>query len=180
MHCAGRISLLWGCPGSTCRQLGSGTADNSLRMKQISLSVAATITRRDAGRARSGGAAIDDVLLQRQTISCSVCTRGRGSGRRALSGGEGACGRVAVASGRRVFEHNANSLFGDLGSGSFQYHLLVLLRALPRKASHHGRCRHTLRHDARAHEQLAMAALAVGERLGEGEAGAAAAQKQKR
>ena len=51
MHCASCISLLWGCPGSTCRQLGSGTADNSLRMKQISLSVAATITRRDKWRA---------------------------------------------------------------------------------------------------------------------------------
>jgi hypothetical protein len=55
---------------------------------------------------------------------------------------------------------------------------LVLLRALPRKASHHGRYGHTLRHDARAHEQLALAALAVGERLGEGKAGAAAGQKQ--
>ena len=38
MHCAGRITLLW---GSTCRQLGSGmaggvaTSDNSLHMKQM-------------------------------------------------------------------------------------------------------------------------------------------------
>ena len=88
-----------------------------------------------------------------------------------------------AAGWRRACEHNANSLFGDLGSGSGRRRLLVLLRALPRfprKASHHGRYRHTLRHDARAHEQLALAALAVGERLGEGEAGAAAAQKQKR
>jgi hypothetical protein len=87
---------------------------------------------------------------------------------------------VAAASGGSALEHNANSLFGDLGSGSGRRRLLVLLRPLPRKASHHGCYRHTLRHDARAHEQLALAALAVGERLGEGEVGAAAAQKQGR
>ena len=52
MHCAGRINLLW---GSTCRQHGSGmagaTSDNSLRMKQVPISFAATITLRGAGAA---------------------------------------------------------------------------------------------------------------------------------
>ena len=94
MHCAGRITLLWGSHNVQAARQGA-TSDNSLRMKQIPLSVAATITRHEAGRARSGGAAIIDALLQRQTISCSVCTRGRR--RRALRGGEGACGRVAAA-----------------------------------------------------------------------------------
>ncbi len=50
----------------------------------------------------------------------------------------------------------------------------------PCHARHSISYRHTLRYDAREHEQLALAALAVGERLGEGEAGALAAQKQNR
>jgi hypothetical protein len=84
------------------------------------------------GRARSGGAAIVDALLQRQTISCSVCSRG------SLPGGGERCVRAKerAAGWRRACEYNANSLFGDLGSDSCRRRLLVPLRALHQLPSH--------------------------------------------
>jgi hypothetical protein len=94
-----------------------------------------------------------------------------------LNGSDGECGWVeAAASRRRTCKHDVNSLFGALGS-SGRRGLLVLLRALPRETAHHGRYGHTLRHDAGAHEQLALAALAVGEPLAGGERGAAMTKK---
>ena len=116
--------------------------------------------------------------------SAAACARGAGGGERCVEAKERAAGwrrrQVAAASGRRACEHNARTVYS------------VILEAAAADAAFSSFCapchaRHPIMAatvtpcaTTRANEQVALAALAVGERLGDCEAGAAARRKNKK